>query len=110
MDPCKFEEKIIFISEKVAATDERYISLSDKIDSAIKAVTRHIEAGSKYRVAIITAWIGIAGLFVGWCTWCGRIDTKITYHDRQLTTMEEQIYDLNYEKGRAVGLSEAKRR
>ena len=85
---------------------EAVIRMEEKLDHAIKEVSGHISAGSKWRLAIACSCIGLVGLSVGAIVRFSVVDFKVTLHDKDISEMRNQIYDLNYEKGRAVGLGE----
>lgn len=85
---------------------EVVIRMEEKLDHAIKEVTAHISAGSKWRLAIACSCVGLVGLAVGAIVRFAVVDFKVANHDVEIKEMRTQIYDLNYEKGRAVGLAE----
>jgi hypothetical protein len=98
-EPCKFEDKIIKIGEDVAF-------MRSDLANAIKSTAEHINAGSKWRMAIVVASLGLVGGIVGAIVRFSVIDFKVSMHDTDIKEIRGQIYDLNYEKGRAVGLAE----
>ena len=98
-DPCKFEEKIIEISENIA-------SMRADLSNAIINTTEHITAGSKYRLTIICTCIGLVGAIVGGIIRFSIMEYKVTVMQQDQDKMQEQIYDLNYEKGYAVGIAD----
>ncbi len=100
-EPCKFEDKIIEIGENIAG-------MRADLNNAITNTTNHIIAGSKYRLAIICACIGLVGAVVGGIVRFSVVEYRVNSISNNQDKMLEQIYDLNYEKGRAVGLAEQK--
>jgi hypothetical protein len=98
MDRCQDHDKI----------SEAVIRMEEKLDAAIKEVGGHIAAGSKWRLAILCACIGLIGTFVAGVVRFGVMEYKVTTVQEEQIRMKDQIYDLNYEKGRAVGMQETK--
>jgi len=101
-EPCKFEDRIISALEDIA-------SFKSTLESAVTETSKHIEAGSKWRVAIVCSCIGLVGLFIGAIVRFAVMDFKVSSHDIELKEIRTQLYDLNYEKGRATELSESKK-
>ena len=96
------------LAEEVKTTRLVVARMEEILKSAIKETTSHITAGSKWRIAITIACISLIGSIVGAIVRFSVIDFKVSQHDENIKEMRTQIYDLNYEKGRAVGLQEAK--
>ena len=87
-------------------TREAVIRMEEKLDSAIEKVTEHIQGGSRWRMTISIACIGLIGTIVGGIVRFSVMEYKlITIQDDQ-KVIREQIYDLNYEKGRLAGIAE----
>jgi len=101
MEPCKFEEKIIGMGEAI-------VRIETKLDEAITQTTNHIIAGAKFRLAIVCSCIGLVGLFVGGIVKFAVNDYKVSLHETDIREIREQIYDLNYVKGRAEAVAEKK--
>ena len=92
-------EKVNEIGLSVARTEEI-------VKNAIKEVTSHITAGSKWRLAIACSCIGLVGLFIGGVVRFSVVEYRTIKLEESQKQMQTQIYDLNYEKGKAVGLAE----
>ena len=85
---------------------EAVIRMEEKLDAAIKEVCGHINSGSKWRLAIVCACIGLVGTFVAGVVRFGVMEYKVENIQQDLKLHTNQIYDLNYEKGKATGLAE----
>jgi beta-lactamase regulating signal transducer with metallopeptidase domain len=96
MDRCQDHDKL----------SEAVIRMEEKLDAAIKEVTGHITAGSRWRLAIVVACIGLVGSIVGAIVRFSVMEYRVSNLQNNQEKMLVQIYDLNYEKGRAVGLAE----
>ena len=94
------------LSQEVKETRLLVVEMKSDLKNAIKEATNHIQGGSKWRLAIAIASIGLIGSVVGAIIRFSLIDFKVVSHDKEIIEMRGQIYDLNYEKGRAVGLAE----
>lgn len=68
----------------------------------------YIRSGSKYRITVVCSCIGLVGLFIsGWVKFNVN-DYRLGVAEQDVKEVRSQLYDLNYVKGREVGLSEAK--
>jgi hypothetical protein len=85
---------------------EAVIRMEEKLDSAICKVTEHIEAGSKWRLAITISCIGLVGTIIGGIVRFSLMEYKIASLQDDGREMQRQVYDLNYEQGRFIGLTE----
>lgn len=88
---------------------EAVIRMEEKLDNAIKEVTSHMLAGAKWRLTIAVACIGLVGSIVGAIVRFSVMEYKLSKIQEDQKLMTVQLYDLNFEKGRAVGLSENKK-
>jgi uncharacterized UBP type Zn finger protein len=112
MERCQDHDKIVENYETIAKdtvkTSLTVARMEEKLDAAIKEVGGHIAAGSKWRLTILCACIGLVGTFIAGVVRFGVMEYKVEKIQEDLKVHSDQIYDLNYEKGRAVGLQEAK--
>jgi hypothetical protein len=95
------EDRLIKICEDIA-------SIKTDLKNAIESVTGHIEQGTKWRLTIVVACIGLVGMFVGAIVRFSVMEYKVCNLQTQQIEMRSQIYDLNYVKGRTEGLAERK--
>jgi|GEM_PF-5926530 len=100
MEPCKFETEIITTGKTIARIEE-------KLDHAISETKNHIEAGSRWRLTIVVACIGLIGGVVAGIVRFSVVEYKVAVLQNEQGKMQEQIFDLNYIKGKAEGISEA---
>jgi hypothetical protein len=103
MERCQDHDKL---SEEVKEMGKLIVGMDVSLKNAIKETSNHISAGSKWRLTIAISCIGLIGSVVGAIVRFSVIDFKVTAHDKEIIEMRGQIYDLNYEKGRAVGMME----
>ncbi len=94
------------LASEVKETRLIVVEMKADLKNAIKETTSHIQAGSKWRMTISIACIGLIGSVVGARVRFSLIGFKVTTHEKDILEMRDQIYDLNFEKGRAVGLAE----
>jgi hypothetical protein len=92
-------EKVNEIGLSVARTEEI-------VKNAIKEVSSHISAGSKWRLAIACSCISLVGVVVGGIVRFSVMEYRTIKLEDSQKEMNKQILDLNYEKGKAVGLAE----
>lgn len=108
---CNMERRVEHVEEgyeKVIKIGERLARIEEVISNAVNEIGNHIRAGSKYRLAIFCSSLGLVSLFITGVVRFAVIDYKVSILEKEGVTTRGQIYDLNYEKGRAVGLQEAK--
>jgi hypothetical protein len=98
MERCQDHDKI----------SEAVIRMEEKLDAAIITTTSYITTGLRWRIAVVVACIGLVGTIVAGVVRFGVMEYKVTVIQQEQIRMGDQIYDLNYEKGRAVGLQESK--
>ena len=98
----------INLEEKVNGIDKTLARIESKLENSVEETKKHIDAGSKYRLAIVCACIGLVGMAVGAIVKFAVNDYRVTQHDGEIKIIREQIYDLNYVKGRTEAMSEIK--
>lgn len=96
MEPCKFEERIINMCENVA-----------KISNDIEHVLDHIKSSVKYRMMIIVSCISLVGVILGGIVRFSVVEYKVAVLQNAQGKMQDQIFDLNYIKGKTEGIAEA---
>ena len=101
-DPCEFKEEIMNMGKNIAG-------LTEIIKVAIRDTKDHIEAGSKWRLAIFCSCIGLVGLFITGAITFGVNHYRLGKVEEDVKEVRIQLYDLNYSKGKEIGLSESKR-
>jgi hypothetical protein len=94
-------EDIKKIGLSVARTEET-------VKNAIQQATDHIQAGAKWRMTIVIASLGLIGTFVSGVVRFSVMEYKVTQIQEEQTSIRQQIYDLNYERGRIAGIEELK--
>jgi hypothetical protein len=109
-DPCRFEEKIIKILEDSAATRTLVETMRKEINGAVKETKDHIKGGFNRRVAswgvITTLGCFILGIAYNNAIKFGVMQNEVSYHKEEMKQIKEQIYDLNYVKGKTEGITE----
>lgn len=95
------DSKIIVLLEDVA-------SIKSDLKNAINKVTEHIENGSKWRLAIVCACIGLVGTFICGSIRFGVMESQVLRQEKDINLIQTQICDLNYVKGKAEGLASIK--
>lgn len=109
-EPCKFEDKIIKILEEVSASRATVDAMRKEINGAVRETKNHIQGGSRRRMAswgvIATLGCFILGIAYNNAIKFGIMQNEVSHQKNALEQIKEQIYDLNYSKGYAEGLSE----
>ena len=96
------DNKLLEVCEDIA-------SIKADLKNIIVFVNNHIQTGIKYRLAIIGSCIAIIGTIVSGIVRFSVMEYKVIVIQANQDRIKEQIYDLNYEKGRAIGLSEGQK-
>jgi hypothetical protein len=100
MEPCKFENEIIGFGKTIARMDAN-------LENAIKETREHIEAGSKWRLAIVVACVGLVGGIVSGIVRFSVVEYKVAVLQNDQNKIQDQIFDMNYIKGKTEGIAEA---
>jgi hypothetical protein len=93
-------------SLEVIALGKLFASMTVEVRTAIKLSTDHIENGSKWRLTIICACVGLIGLFTQGVTKFGIMQNEITKQNEVISEHNRQIFDLNYIRGKEEGLAD----
>jgi hypothetical protein len=105
MERCS-EHQEVFSDLQVIKTT---VSNLDKtITAAMKGVEKHITDGSKWRLAIVCALVGVAGVFINSSIRFGINEAKTVRAERDIELMRSQVHELNYIRGREEGLVEGR--
>ena len=95
-------------SEEIVNLAKQLVGMRVELTSAITETKTHISNGWKYRLAIIAALFGLAGIWHSETVKYGVFQEKINAHDKKIQQLDQENKDLNYTKGYAVGLAEQK--
>ena len=106
MERCQDHDKLC---ETVSKIDLSVARMEVALTNAIQETTKHIAAGTKYRLTILCACIGLVGSIVGGIIRFSLMEYKVSVLQLGQDKMQEQIFDLNYIKGKAEGIAEATR-
>ena len=94
------------LAKDIKGTREDVSGMRSDLKNAIEKVTEHIQGGTRWRLTIFSACVVLVGTIVGGIVRFSVMEYKlITIQDDQ-KVIREQIYDLNYEKGRLAGIAE----
>jgi hypothetical protein len=108
-DPCKFEDKIIKILEDGSATRILVETMRKEINGAVRETKEHIKGGFQRRIAswgvITTLGIFILGIAYNNAIKFGVMQNEVSTHKEEMKQIKEQIYDLNYVRGKAEAKS-----
>lgn len=104
------EEKFKNIEERLGKLEEssndiidlakQLVGMRVELANAIQQTTSHINAGSKYRLTIILACLGLVGLWHSETVKYGIFQEKITQHDKLIEKVDSDNRDLNFELGK----------
>lgn len=79
------------IVERLARIEERLIAVDKRINGSIDAIEKHIEHGTKWRLAIIIALLGLVSMFttrmIGW----GHMEQQIQVNTVRLDRIETKV-------------------
>jgi hypothetical protein len=89
VDYSKMSEDFIAIREDVAVTKERIINLDKRINGALDIVAKHIEEGSKYRLAIVGLSITLIVNIFCVAYWYGVMNKQVQVNTERLNELEE---------------------
>jgi len=75
-------------SNTLVRIEERQIAIDRRINGSIDAVEKHIEHGTKWRLAIVVAFIGLVGVFLGSIKGLGKAEKQIEVNTGRLDRLE----------------------
>jgi hypothetical protein len=87
-EPCKFEDRIITMSEDISSIKSTVQALDRRINGSIDDIKTHIGHGTKWRLSIVGVGASLL-IFMGTVVhWSGRICEKVEHHDKQLRSLK----------------------
>jgi len=78
----------IEIVERLARIEERLVAMDKRINGSIDSVEKHIDQGTKWRLAIVIAFIGLTGVFVSSVSSWGKAENQIKVNTNRLAVIE----------------------
>ncbi len=78
----------IEIVERLARIEERLIAVDRRVNGSLDAVAKHIDQGTKWRLAIVIAFIGLTGVFVSGVSSWGKAEKQIEINTERLAVIE----------------------
>ncbi len=78
----------IEIVERLTRIEERLIAVDRRVNGSLDIVAKHIDQGTKWRLAIVIAFIGLTGVFVSSVSSWGKAEKQIEVNTERLAVIE----------------------
>ncbi len=72
--------------------EERLIAVDKRINGSLDTVAKHIDQGTKWRMAIVVAFIGLVGVFVNNIRGFGNAEKQIEINTARLNRLEQPLF------------------
>ena len=83
----------------IAVVENKITNVDKRINGSIDDIKSHIAAGSKWRLAIVIALVGLLAFWTNNAIKFGVQQRESQYHNDEIRNIQQQIYLLNYERG-----------
>ena len=90
-------------NKEVIQLAKEIVEMRVELKTAIDATKNHINGGTKYRLMIIGALIGLVGIWHAESVKYGVFQEKITTHELKIDKLDKDNADLNFEIGKVQG-------